>query len=173
MYIIETDRLGLRELTLTDLEPLHAIFADPEMMRFYPQPFTRERTEGWIARALRWYAERGHGLWAVERKTDGLLLGDCGIVVQEIEGHELPEIGYHIRRDQWGKGYATEAALACKRYAFDQLGAQQICSIVDPLNSASRVVAVRVHSAMREFIWHKNNATMCLFYSEQAEKPGE
>lgn len=172
MYIIETDRLGLRELTLADLDPLYAIFADPEMMRFYPQPFTRERTASWIAWAMRCYTERGHGLWAVERKADGLLLGDCGIVTQQIEGHELLEIGYHIRRDQWGKCYATEAALACKRYGFDQLGAQQICSIVDSLNSASRVVAARVHSAMREFIWHKNNQLMCLYYTETA-KPGD
>jgi ribosomal-protein-alanine N-acetyltransferase len=166
MFIIETERLGLRELSLADLDQLHAIFADPEMMRFYPAPFTRERTEGWIAWAMRGYAERGHGLWAVERKADGLLLGDCGIVAQQIEGQELLEIGYHIRRDQWGQGYATEAARACRDYAFAQLGAQQICSIVDPLNLASRAVAGRVHSAMREFIWQKNNAVMCLYYSK-------
>lgn len=171
--IIETARLLLREFVPEDLEQLAPIFADAETMRFYPAPFTRERTAGWISWNLRLYAERGHGLWALIRRADGLFLGDCGLVPQQIAGDELIEIGYHVRREQWGQGYATEAALACRAYAFDRLGVPRICSIVDPANHASRRVAARVHQQMRSFIWEKNNCEMCLFCSERPVDSGQ
>jgi [ribosomal protein S5]-alanine N-acetyltransferase len=165
MSIIETPRLRMRPFTPDDLDLLAPIFADAEMMRFYPIPFTRERTAEWIAWCIRSYSERGHGLWALERKEDGLFLGDCGLISQLIEGQDEIEIGYHVRRDCWGRGYATEAALACRDYAFGTLGAAQVASIVDPLNLASRRVAERVHQTMRLFTWHKNNREMCLYMS--------
>ncbi len=170
--MIETERLLLREFAPEDLELLAPIFADPEVMRFYPEPFTRERTAGWIARSIALYAERGHGLWAMVRREDGLFLGDCGLVPQRIEGAELLEIGYHVRRDQWGRGYATEAALACRDYAFRRLGAASVCSIVDPLNLASRRVAERVHQGMRLFHWERNGREMCLYFSERPVDSG-
>lgn len=165
MLIIETDRLRLRQFTPEDLGALAPIFADAEMMRFYPAPFTRERTAEWIAWSMRSYAERGYGLWAMERRADGLFLGDCGLISQLIEGQGELEIGYHVRRDCWGQGYAGEAALACRDYAFETLGAPRVISIVDPLNLASRRVAERVHQRMRLFTWHKNNREMCLYMS--------
>ena len=166
MAVITTQRLLLREFVPEDLDQLAPIFADAEMMRFYPEPFTRERTAGWIARAISLYAERGHGLWAMVRRDDGLFLGDCGLVPQQIEGAELLEIGYHVRRDQWGHGYATEAAAACRDYAFEQVGAARVCSIVDPLNLASLRVAERIHEQLRMFHWERNDREMCLYFSE-------
>jgi len=127
MIVLQTERLTLRQVVPEDLELLAPIFADPEMMRFYPEPFTRERTQRWIDWSLGLYATRGHGLWAMLRRADGHMLGDCGLVPQQIEGVELLEIGYHVRRDAWGLGYATEAALACRDYALSQLGAAQVC----------------------------------------------
>jgi ribosomal-protein-alanine N-acetyltransferase len=169
--VIETERLLLREFVPEDLELLAPIFADAEMMRFYPAPFTRERSAGWIAWAMALYAERGHGLWAMVRRDDNLFLGDCGLVPQQIEGAELLEIGYHVRRDQWGRGYAPEAAAACRDYAFGHLGVARVCSIVDPLNLASRRVAERVHTQLRMFHWQRNNREMCLYFSERPDDP--
>jgi RimJ/RimL family protein N-acetyltransferase len=173
MSVIQTERLLLRQFVPEDVELLAPIFADAEMMRFYPAPFTRERTQGWINWNLRLYAERGHGLWAMLRREDGLFLGDCGVVPQLIEGEEWLEIGYHMRRDQWGRGYATEAAAACHEYAFDRLGARRLCSIVDPENQASRRVAERVHQGWRMFHRAKNDRAMCLYFSERPVDSGE
>ncbi|GAB4437038.1 MAG: hypothetical protein OHK0015_29430 [Chloroflexi bacterium OHK40] len=167
LIVLATRRLLLREFLAEDEEALAPIFADREMMRFYPEPFTRERTRAWIARAMRLYRERGYGLWALIRRDDGLFLGDCGIVPQQIEGQELLEIGYHVRREQWGRGYATEAATACRDYAFANLGAPLVCSIVDPANHASQRVAERVHTARRMFHWERNNREMWLYSSER------
>lgn len=172
MVMIETERLLLREFVAEDLEHLAPIFADAEMMRFYGAPFTRERTAAWIAWAQGLYAERGHGLWAMVRRDDGLFLGDCGLVPQQIEGVELLEIGYHVRRDQWGRGYATEAATACRDHAFVRLGAASVCSIVDPLNLASRRVAERVHQELRMFLWERNGREMCLYSTARPAQPG-
>ena len=167
MIVLQTERLTLRQFVPEDLELLAPIFADPEMMRFYPEPFTRERTQRWIDWSLGLYATRGQGLWAMLRRADGHMLGDCGLVPQKIEGVELLEIGYHVRRDAWGLGYATEAALACRDYALSQLGAAQVCSIVDPENHASRRVAGRVHRRVRMFVWERNQREMCLYCSDR------
>lgn len=166
MWVLETERLALRQLTFDDVDDLLEIFADPEAMRFYPAPFTRDKTEGWIHWNLNSYAKNGFGLWAVVRKADGLMLGDCGPVLQPVEDRTELEIGYHVLRREWGRGYATEAARACRDYAFGTLGYPRVVSIVDPLNMASRRVAEKVHASMREFTWVKNGQVMCLYSTE-------
>jgi RimJ/RimL family protein N-acetyltransferase len=138
-------------------------------MRFYPAPFTREQTEGWVRWGSQHYDTGGFGIWAVVRKEDGLFLGDCGISVQPIDEGDVFEVGYHIRRDCWGRGYATEAARAARDYAFERLGAPVVVSIVDPLNIQSRRVGEKIHVAMREFQWVKTKKTMCLYYTGRAD----
>jgi RimJ/RimL family protein N-acetyltransferase len=87
------------------------------------------------------YADRGFGLWALVLKENGEVIGDCGLVVQQIEGVGEVEIGYHVRRDLWGQGFATEAAQACREYGFHQLGRDRLISLIHPANRASRRVA--------------------------------
>src|SRR5271169_6772424 len=110
MQILETSRLTLREFGPDDADALARILSDPETMRFYPAPFDRTRVDQWIARQIGRYAENGHGLWAMVLKSNRELIGDCGLTVQNIEGTNEIEIGYHVRRDLWGQGLATEAA---------------------------------------------------------------
>ena len=74
-------------------------------------------------------------------KSSGELIGDCGCPLQEVEGRNEIEIGYHVRRDLWGKGYATEAAQACMEHAFNRLGAERVISMIRPENQQSRRVA--------------------------------
>jgi RimJ/RimL family protein N-acetyltransferase len=74
----------------------------------------------------------------VVRREDGLFLGDCGPMLQLVDGVEVPEIGYHIVRAEWGRGYATEAALACRDWFFANTTHDRLVSIVWPPNTASR-----------------------------------
>ena len=116
--ILETERLFLREMTMDDFDSLYAVLADPEIMQHYPYSFDEERVRSWIERNMKRYTDDGFGLWAVCLKDTGEMIGDCGLTLQNIEGQMLPEIGYHIRKDQQRKGYAKEAAAAVRDWAF-------------------------------------------------------
>jgi len=109
-------------------------------MRFYPQPYSREEVDEWIGRQIGRYA-MGAGLLGVVLRDSGTLIGDCGLVWQEVEGVEEPEIGYHVHREHQGRGYATEAARAVRDYAFGTLGCDHVISMIRPENLASRRVA--------------------------------
>ncbi len=163
--VTRTDRLTLRELTLGDVDSLFEVLGDPVAMEHYPAPRTRPETEDWVRWARESYEQNGFGLWAVERAADGAFLGDCGPMLQPVEGELLPEIGYHIVRREWGRGYATEAALACRELVLGDLGFRRVVSIVAPENLVSRRVAEKVHETMREFVWDKNGRAMCLYES--------
>lgn len=139
--IMETDRLYLRQLEMNDLDELVTILADPESMKYYPQPFSREKVQQWIEWNLDNYRQYQHGLWAVILKDGALFLGDCGITLQEIDGERLPELGYHIKKQYWNQGYATEAAKACMKYAFEELKLQRLYTYTKVDNLPSRKVA--------------------------------
>lgn len=139
--VLETKRLVLRELTIDDLRNWHVILSDPETMAHYPQPFSLEQTKQWIDWNLENYRTYGYGLWAVILKESALFIGDCGITMQQINGKLEPEIGYHINKAYTGKGYASEAAQACRDYAFEGLKLSTVYSYMKYTNIASRRVA--------------------------------
>jgi [ribosomal protein S5]-alanine N-acetyltransferase len=139
--ILETSRLLLREFRRDDTEALALVISDPETMRFYPAPFDRAGVEQWIERNLRRYAQYGHGLWGMVLKSTSELIGDCGLTFQSVGDVDELEIGYHVRRDLWGQGLATEAARACRDYGFDRLSVERIISLIRPENVPSRRVA--------------------------------
>ena len=117
--ILDTKRLFLREMDMDDLDSLYAVLSDREIMKHYPYVFDEERVRSWIERNMNRYSENGFGLWAVCLKETGEMIGDCGLTLQNIDGEMLPEIGYHIRKDQQKKGYAKEAASAVRDWAFE------------------------------------------------------
>jgi RimJ/RimL family protein N-acetyltransferase len=139
--ILATEHLYLRRFISEDADALAAVLGDPVAMQYYPSAFDRKGVEWWIQKNLDRYDRDGHGLWAMVLKKSGEVIGDCGCTLQEVEGREELEIGYHVRRDQWGRGFATEAARACMEYAFGKLGAARVISIIRPENVASRRVA--------------------------------
>lgn len=139
--ILETPRLLLRKHTMADVPAMEAVLGDPVTMQFYPSAFDRQGVVDWIQRSLDRYERDGHGLWAMLLKGSHELIGDCGCSLQEVEGTNEFEIGYHVRRDLWGRGYATEAARACMNYAFTTLGAKRLISMIRPENIASWRVA--------------------------------
>lgn len=144
MKILETDRLYLRELKPEDKKDLSKVLSNPESMEFYPHPFSETEVENWITWNINNYKEYRHGLWAVILKADGAFIGDCGITMQNIGGELVPEIGFHIMKAYCNKGYATEAALACKEYAFDILKYPQIFSYTTVRNLPSQRVASKI-----------------------------
>jgi len=141
VQILETPRLTLREFRSGDVNALALTLSDAETMRFYPAPFDRVGVEDWISRNLRRYREQGHGLWAMILKSSGELVGDCGLTVQDAEDATEIEIGYHVRRDLWGQGLATEAARACRDLGFARLPAERLISLIRRENMPSRRVA--------------------------------
>jgi [ribosomal protein S5]-alanine N-acetyltransferase len=141
--ILETARLALREFVTQDAKALALVISDPETMRYYPAPIDRAGVEQWIERNLRRYAEDGVGLWAMVLKASGEMIGDCGIIRQHVEGEYLYEIGYHLRRDHWGQGLATEAAIACREWGFANRKADRLISLIRPENVPSCRVAER------------------------------
>jgi RimJ/RimL family protein N-acetyltransferase len=137
---IETRRLILRELHPDDLDAMHAFLGDARTMLHYPLPFSRDFVQQGIEKNLERYAKYGYGLFAAVLKETGELIGDCGLVWQDVEGVEELEVGYHFRRDHWNRGYATEAAKACIDFAFAH-AVNHVISLIRPENVASRRVA--------------------------------
>jgi RimJ/RimL family protein N-acetyltransferase len=141
MPVLQTQRLTLREFEPEDVDALATILSDPETMRYYPMSFDRAAVADWIRRNRTRYANDGHGLWAMIRNSTGELIGDCGLVRQSVDGSDEIEVGYHVRRDLWGHGYATEAARACSDYGFANLKVDRLISLIRPENLASCRVA--------------------------------
>ena len=153
--VLQTTRLLLSEFTPQDADALALVLADPETMRYYPAPYDRAGIEQWIERNRQRYQDDGVGLWAMELKKTHQIIGDCGIILQEVEGERLYEIGYHLRRDFWGQGLATEAAIGCRDWAFAHLKADRLISLIRPENLPSSRVAERVGMTVwKEVNWH-------------------
>jgi RimJ/RimL family protein N-acetyltransferase len=124
-----------------DTDALLAVLGDAESMRYYPKPFDQEMVEAWVAGQRARYARDGFGLWAMVLKATGEVIGDCGLMVQEVDGVREVEVGYHVCRDQQNQGLATEAARACMEYGFNRLGLTRLISLIRPENLPSRRVA--------------------------------
>jgi len=138
-----TSRLAFREMTEADLDDMAALLGDPEVMAYYPAPKSRGEAADWIARMQARYAEHGHGLWIIETH-DGEFLGDCGLTWQSVNGDPVLEVGYHVRADRQGRGYASEAARACVELVAREWAPVLLTAIIHPANDASRRVAAKL-----------------------------
>ena len=140
----QTERLLLREMGEADLPVLRAILQDPQVMTAYEGPFSEAEVRAWLDRQLRRYEETGAGLWAVVRRDTGEMIGQCGLTWQDVGG-EAPvlEVGYLFLRAHWHQGFATEAARACRDWAFSVLRAPRVHSVIRDTNVASQRVAQR------------------------------
>jgi [ribosomal protein S5]-alanine N-acetyltransferase len=139
--ILETDRLILREFVAEDLDFLAAMVGHPEVMAFWPKTYSREEAEAWLQRQHERYARDGYGYWLAASKETDQPIGQAGLLRQEVDGMNETGIGYIIYRPFWGQGFATEAACACRDYAFARLGKERLVVLVRPENVRSQVVA--------------------------------
>lgn len=141
--ILETPRLLLREMELSDFSDLCRILQDPVAMTAYEHAFSDDEVWDWLNRQRERYRRDGFGLWAMVLKETGAFIGQAGLTLQNAGDRTVIEVGYLLRRDCWHCGYATEAAIACKQYAFETLGCRQVFSIIRDSNLASQRVAER------------------------------
>ncbi len=156
MTIFQTPRLTLREFEPEDTDALAKVLSDSETMRYYPAPYDRVGVTDWIERNRVRYEKDGFGLWAMLLNSTAELIGDCGLVRQSVDGVDEIEIGYHVRRDHWGRGYAPEAARACRDYGFSRLEADRLISLIRPENRPSCRVAEKIGMTLwKELMWRK------------------
>jgi RimJ/RimL family protein N-acetyltransferase len=146
LYVIETQRLALRPLTMGDLDTLAALYRDNEVRRYFPEgTLTHEETQDeleWIINV--YYGEYGFGLWATMHKETKELIGRCGLLPWTIDGRQEVEVAYLLAKAYWGQGLGTEAARAILAYGFEQLHLTRLICLIDPANEASARVAQKI-----------------------------
>jgi RimJ/RimL family protein N-acetyltransferase len=164
--IFETDRLIVRQMTLDDLHATRAIVCDEQTMYAWNGAWSEDENRAGLEKQLRGYTEDGFGRWAVVLKETGAFIGMCGLQWCDTDRDRVLEIGYLFNRAYWHKGYAAEAAIACKRYAFDVLGYDEVFSLARDTNIPSMNVAIRNGMIIRgRFIKHYKGENMphCMF----------
>ncbi len=171
---LKTQRLAFRRLCSDDFDNLCKILQDEKAMYAYEHAFSYEEVKEWLDKQLARYRIYGFGLWAVTLRETGEFIGQCGLTVQNTDQGQALEIGYLFRREFWHCGYATEAAQACKKFAFETLGAKEVCSIIRKNNLPSRRVAERNGMTVKgEFVKHYYGMDMPhLIYSATNERAG-
>ncbi len=146
MLVLETERLLLRHFEPADLEPLHALYRDPEIRRYYPDG-TRTLQE--TKEELEWFLQ-GHpqhaqlGLWATVERSTGEFLGRCGLLPWHIQGRNETELAFLIKKQRWREGLATEASRGIIQHAHEVLGLRRLICLVMPGNAASAAVAQKL-----------------------------
>jgi ribosomal-protein-alanine N-acetyltransferase len=141
---IETPRLLVRSLMVSDAGPLATLWADPEVTRYMGGPRNRDDIRVSLEEDAALTPTEKDDLWPVIEKATGTVIGHCGLLDKEVDGQDEVELVYVLARSAWGKGYATEAAQALRGYAFGALGLKRIISLIEPDNAPSERVATKV-----------------------------
>ncbi len=151
--IIETDRLRLRDWREADIEPFIRHLNVEPVMRWLAGVRTREQQEATVReRFMAWQERLGFTFWVVERKEDEALLGFCGLKMADDPGSPVEgeyEIGWRLREDAWGQGYAKEAAAASLDFAFGPLGAERVVALTVEGNKPSWGLMLRLGMTRR------------------------
>ena len=140
-FQIESERLLFRELEDSDLDFVSEMLGDPDVMRFWPAPYTREGAAEWIARHRRRYETDGYGYWLAVLNENGGPVGQVGLLAQEFDGRKEVGLGYIMHRPFWRQGFAEEGARACASYGFRELDLEKIVILVRPENLPSLSLA--------------------------------
>lgn len=141
--ILETKRLYLREMNQADYPALCAMLQDNEVMTAYEHAFSDAEVQEWLDRQISRYREYGFGLWSAVLKEKDEMIGQCGLTMQDYRDKKVLEVGYLFQKAYWHQGYATEAAIGCREYAFVKLQADEVYSIIRDNNIPSQKVAER------------------------------
>ena len=152
--VLETKRLILREMSLSDLDFVAAMLAHPEVMLYWPKCYSREEAADWIKRQQKRYATDGVGYWLAIDKASGQPVGQAGLLVLQVDGVEEIGLGYIIHRPFWRRGFASEAAAASMDYAGKALGRSRLIALIRPENVPSRGVALKLGMEVEKITRH-------------------
>lgn len=163
MHGVTTQRLLFRRAVMDDQAWWLEYINSAEAIRFMPFTVGSDADcRAFIQRTLDRYAADGSGLNAIVERSRGKPVGMIGLLTQVVDGIEELEVGYHLLPSAWDKGYATEAAIACKEFARQHRCAPSVISLIDPANFASQAVARRngmthekdtVHRGVPAMVW--------------------
>lgn len=157
MYILETDRLRLRRLTLQDRADIHSVLLDAHTMTVMHLPCSEKFADQWLNRQIAQYKSHMPANWYVERKADGAFLGIMGLNLTEADGVRCAELGYLIHPDYQRQGYASEGAKACMEYAFQVLNADYVTASIAADNTPSLSLAEKLGLfPFQEHIYRRN-----------------
>lgn len=171
MVVLETERLILRPFSESDLDAYAEMCAHPEVMRYLLVGRTFSRDESWehMATILGHWHLRGYGLWAVEHRQSGLLVGRIGFL--NPEGWPGFELAWTLGRPYWGNGYATEGARAALAYGFLKLNQERIISLIHPENKPSIRLAERLGESLRNSIEFRGKRVLVYGIDRNTWKP--
>ena len=141
---LRTERLLLREWRSADRAPFAALNADPEVARYLATPLDRAASDALIERIEQRWREDGFAQFAVERLEDGAFLGFIGVAKLPWAPDPVPEIGWRLAREAWGRGYATEGAREAMRFAFEDLLVPELVSYTTVANGRSQRVMTKL-----------------------------
>ncbi len=139
--IFETDRFILEAIQEKHFRDLYKLLSNENVHKYFPKALNENESHEFYDNVQKRYIEDGFCFWAVIRKTDLTFVGICGLIKQIINNQIETEVGYRILDTYWGKGYGTEAANGCIKYAKEKLGKQSIISIIREINNPSLKVA--------------------------------
>jgi len=169
-WSLETPRLLIRRLEPGDVDALVALWTDPEVTRYVGGPREPAKLRAGLEADAAAPAAPAMDLWTVVEKASGRVVGNCGLLEKTVDGQAEVELAYVLARSAWGHGYATEAAAAVCRYAFETLSLRRLVSLVDPPNAASLRVAARLGMRLKGETVRPDGRRLLLLVVEQ---PGE
>ncbi|MBP1989590.1 GNAT family N-acetyltransferase [Paenibacillus eucommiae] len=146
MIYLETSRLQLRDWKESDLEPFSRLNEDEQVMRYFPKSLSPEETKVFYESIVSEFKECGFGFYAVDVKENNEFIGFIGFHQATFEANFTPciEIGWRLKKEAWGKGYATEGAAACLQYGFNELKFSEVYSFTADVNEPSKNVMVKI-----------------------------
>lgn len=138
-YIFQSERLGFRHWVNDDIVPFAEMCNDPFVMEFFPKRLSLQETNELVERIKKHFAENGYGLYAVDILDTQTFIGFIGFATPRFEAFFTPciEIGWRLKRDSWGQGFATEGASKCLEYGFQQLNFREVFSFTSENNQRS------------------------------------
>lgn len=145
-YILKSERLGFRNWTKSDLTELAKINADPEVMEYFPKLLTEKETSEFIDRLIKHYDNNGYNYFATEILETGELIGFIGLAFQDYKTDFTPaiDIGWRLKKNAWGKGFATEGANKIFEFGFSELNLDKIISTCTEKNSKSENIMKKI-----------------------------
>ena len=160
-FTLLTERLILRRLIQDDFADLYDMLHDSDVMYAWEHTFNETQVQEWIDCQFGRYEQTGVGVFVAIEKETSKIVGQFGLVWEDIEGEKVLELVYMLKKDYVGKGFAVEGSKACLDYAFNEMGVDKIYAPIRPENQSSRKVAEKLGFNVRgEYIKHYNGKDM-------------